>query len=124
MRYGRAWLASRLLAGLFSLTFLFIQAGLEPRHACPLHEAPPQAAPVSSDQHAHHAPADDSESSESCCTCIGSCLAGGVVAAPSATVAIGWVQTTHNVRSRIVRASARTQPLPRLLPFANAPPLS
>ena len=117
-------LGSRILAGLFSLTFLVIQGGLEPRHTCPLHDATPGAAPVQSEQHGHHTPADEPEAGESCCTCIGSCSAGGLVAAPAAPIAVALLQTEHGARSRTVRASARIHPLPRLLPFATAPPLS
>jgi hypothetical protein len=115
----------RLVSALLALVLLGVQSGIEPGHACPLHDREvQQSAPAG---HAgHHAPADDNAGSsdqQNCCTCIGTC----VVAAPALLVARAvptWLSLESTARARLVQTDVRQHPLPRLQPFATAPPLS
>jgi hypothetical protein len=122
-------LLRRCVSAFLAVILLSVQGGLEPRHACPVHEpgfgnqvATHQAAAT---QHHHDSPSTDSSTSEPehCCTCVGSCI----VAAPALIATASGVSFSaqeSTAAAAVVRRDARRHPLPRLLPFATAPPLS
>ncbi len=125
----RSWpfsLVKRTLSALLALILVTVQGGLEPRHACPVHE--PEVEQQTDTAHAHAAghtqPESATPENEHCCTCIGTCL----VAAPAALAATGadlaWLNQESAAEAFAVHTDALRHRLPRLLPFATAPPLS
>ncbi|MGH7468074.1 MAG: hypothetical protein ACRENP_08810 [Longimicrobiales bacterium] len=126
MSIGRSGLIRSIVLGVLTLNLLGVQVGIEPSHACPVHDRDVQQAAGPS--HAGHHPVngDDSASSPeepNCCTCLGTCA----VAAPAllaGRIVPSWLSLESTARTRVVHTDVRQHPLPRLHPFATAPPLS
>jgi hypothetical protein len=126
MATSRLGLLQRLSIAVLTLILLSVPSGIELGHSCPIHDA--IAGSSESTSHTGHEPQDgataqESGSSKHCCTCIGSC----VVATPALTtvpVDFSWLALESTAVTALVRADVRLHPLPRLLPFATAPPLS
>jgi hypothetical protein len=127
----RSWpcnLVKRSFSALLALSLVTVQGGLEPRHACPVHEPEVQQQAESAHGHAAHASAAAPESSSTdaqhCCTCIGSCLVATPAILAASAADLEWLDLQSTAEAIVVRADALRHPLPRLLPFATAPPLS
>jgi hypothetical protein len=123
-------LLRRTASAFLAVILLTVQSGLEPRHACPVHEpgvgkqaAADQAGAI---QHHHDSSSStDSSTSESehCCTCVGSCIVA-VPALIATATGVSFSLQERTAGAAVVKRDARQHPLPRLLPFATAPPLS
>jgi hypothetical protein len=116
---------TRLIVAVLCLLMVTMQAGFEPRHACPIHDAMPSSvtAPVAADHH-DHSPAGDSESAEHSCNCLGTCVTAGPAVAAVSTNNLHFQAFERTAAAVRVQRTARLTPRPHLLPFANAPPLS
>ena len=122
---NRIGAASRGLLAFLGLVLLLVQGGLEPLHACPIHEpTPSETQPAQG--HSHHDPAAAQTDTESnpCCTCLGSCVAPTAVAIATTASATQFVALTSTLARADDPADLPRAPEPRLLPFATAPPLS
>lgn len=126
MAMPRSGLLQRLSIAVLALILLSVQSGVELGHNCPIHDAIGGA--TASTQHQDHpshgaAAASEDDSGKHCCTCVGSC----VVASPVVTAVpadFSWLTFESTAATALVRTDVRLHPLPRLLPFATAPPLS
>jgi hypothetical protein len=114
---------ARVGSGLLLLLLLLVQSGIEPSHACPVHDAAAtRTEPTHAEHHAHHEDESSQNGTAHCCTCLGSCLSATAVAIPSAAI-----HATTPLLDRFAASYARipaapTAAQPRLLPFATAPP--
>ena len=120
---NRIGAASRGLMAFLGLVLLLVQGGLEPLHACPVHEPiPAQTQPAG---HTHHDSAAQSEAgSNHCCTCLGSCVAPTALAIATTASSPQFVALTSTLARAEDPADLPRAAQPRLLPFATAPPLS
>jgi hypothetical protein len=123
---NRIGAAARGLLAFLGLVLLLVQGGLEPLHACPIHEPIPSETQPAQGGHAHHDPAAAQSETESnhCCTCLGSCVAPTAVAIAATVSATQFVALTSTLARADDAADLPRAPQPRLLPFATAPPLS
>ena len=127
----RSWpfnLVKRSFSALLALSLVTVQGGLEPRHACPVHEPEVQQQADSAHGHAAHvsdsAPESSTTDAQHCCTCIGSCLVATPALLAGTATELEWLGLQSTAEAIVVHADALRHPLPRLLPFATAPPLS
>ena len=114
-------LHSRVGSALLALLLLLVQSGIEPSHACPVHDA---AAPTEQthDQHAQHGGDDAQDETGHCCTCLGSCLSATTPGVPSSAIIQSSALPGRFVAGYPLTPAAPTAAQPRLLPFATTPP--
>ncbi len=118
---SRRHIGSRLLSTLLALVLLLVQGGIEPVHACPVHDA--QIAAATSQTPAnHHSPAHAEEDTEHCCTCLGSCVVSAPTILAPVAAGIRWDEVATHQAPTPGRDDLPKAPSARLLPFANAPP--
>jgi hypothetical protein len=110
----------RAFAALLLVWFAIVLAEPAALHACPMHDAPPQASDAGH-SHSHQAPAPRDQHRG--CTCIGDCSAGGSVAGvPPRSVHLADAPVRcHPAALPPAISPAITAPA-FLLPYANGPP--
>ena len=113
-------LSRRALSALVAVWFALAIAEQPLLHSCPVHDGPAPAG-----QAAHHEGHDEAapEQSNHCCTCLGQCIAVGIVAPPAtAGLVVSAPLVFH--RAPLVSTGIVPQPTPHALPFQVGPPQS
>ena len=113
-------LSRRALSALVAVWFALAITEQPLLHSCPVHDGPAPAG-----QAAHHEGHDEAapEQSSHCCTCVGQCIAVGIVAPPTAaTVFVAAPTVAH--RAAPLATGIVPLPSPHSLPFQIGPPQS